>query len=477
MSNELVKVDGSKVISEAMETQFWEAVQNSKWLCTTKFPFWSVLLYKFKYHMEPGIPTAAVDDNFNVWINPEFFVSLPAHSACFVIAHECSHPAFRHLTRLFDLFRDNRYREFTDKNGVIGRVDMYDLSNRAADYSVNWMLQESFNKSDNPKLHNPIPKDKDGNYKWLYKEEYIGLTAEEILADLLKKMDSSEFEFAMSGGMPQSGGSGDKDSDSKDSDKGGKDFKINGESGDVLDDHIKDTASGDGTTESTLKEQSKAKQFESALRSGAEMARGRGLLPDSIQKIVSKLLEPEVNWTDVLTGMIGKLLNEYAGHTDSSWSRFNRRMITYGFYLPGMIGDRVSIVVGLDVSGSMHRYAVQAVTEIDGLRNQYTSTEMRAVTCDAAIQNEIVCDNDTPFNYEQLDTLLGTGGGTVLAPIFDYVHKTFVDIPQPDLVVIVTDGDIDNINEHPDAEYDTVWLVFNSPGFKPNFGEVIHANV
>lgn len=114
-------------------------------------PFWGILSWKMPVYEDKGIPTACTNGK-SIKINPEWAAKLSNAELAFVWAHEISHAAFNHTSRL-------RKKEMWKWN-------------RACDYAINPLLMEAgltMPEGDNQGLFNP---------------DYAGLSADEIYLKL-----------------------------------------------------------------------------------------------------------------------------------------------------------------------------------------------------------------------------------------------------------------------------------------------------
>jgi len=90
-----------------------------------RFAFWGGLLLLGKTFVDRRYPTAATD-GFNTYYNPVFIETLNDKELAFVVLHEVSHVAFKHLYIWKKLFQENPK-----------------IANKAADYVINYLLVET----------------------------------------------------------------------------------------------------------------------------------------------------------------------------------------------------------------------------------------------------------------------------------------------------------------------------------------------
>jgi predicted metal-dependent peptidase len=210
-------------------------------------------------------------------------------------------------------------------------------------------------------------------------------------------------------------------------------------------------------------------EFKSAIQNAFQSSQSRGSLSKNLQLLYNKLFIGSINWVDVLSSYIHRSLAIISAKADYTWDRPNRRLIHAGIYLPSMIGKQLNVCVGLDVSGSMLEILDRAIPEILGLVDQY-NTNCYLISCDCEIKN--VQQVSSKYQLD-LESFLVGGGGTSITPIFEYIEEELKG--KCDLVIIVTDGYIDDVDSR-FSEYETIWLIINNPKFKPNFGNTIYLN-
>ena len=174
--------------------------------------------------------------------------------------------------------------------------------------------------------------------------------------------------------------------------------------------------------------------WERVLRQAASLAAKRGDAPGHVRREIERADHPPQNWRDTLRDWF-----DQGATTTESWSRPNRRFIGGGLYLPGRRRDGINRAVFLiDTSGSMDAVALACI-----------AVETQAALDEAIIDEVIVVYGDvrvtrvdTYRTGEEIEFDPLGGGGTVLAPLFDYVRT---DIEDPSLIVAFTDGFIDNV--------------------------------
>ena len=254
--------------------------------------FFGHMLAKHHIHYTDRVPTLAVDNRRNIYINPEFVMRFKDDNKKlqWALCHEVMHPVLNHLTR-----RNKRDAK---------------LWNYAGDAVINDLLNTT-------RVGRPI-------------ENTVNMpgssakTTEQIYQELEGKRRDQ----------------GDKPGDSE------------GGSGEPVDGDF-DNGLGDDIIESEMSE-SERKELEAQAKvdiaEAAAAAKVRGNLPGALRDFVNRILESEVPWYDKLHEfMQGQQTNDY------SWARPNRRYVAQGHYLPscGKEPKMGEVVIQVDISGSV----------------------------------------------------------------------------------------------------------------------------
>ena len=74
-----------------------------------------------------------------------------------------------------------------------------------------------------------------------------------------------------------------------------------------------------------------------------------GKLPASLKRFIDELVEPKVNWRDLLRQSIQSCITD-----DFTWQRPNRKHMYGGIFLPTLKKDEtIDIQIAIDMSGSI----------------------------------------------------------------------------------------------------------------------------
>lgn len=191
---------------------------------------------KFPEVFPPGNETAATDGK-TIYIDEDFFESLPLAEAVFVLCHEIGHAMWAHL---------DRAKRFKDSSGPDGSPFNPMVWNVAGDYVINAMLKDA-NVGRMPSTA-------------LYDAKYADWLVDDVYRDLMS--NSSKKEQAEQGG--------------------------NGQGQELLDQHIH------------AEREDSDVQWKRAVSSAANAAKAVGNLPSSLERFVEELINPQVPWTDKL---------------------------------------------------------------------------------------------------------------------------------------------------------------------------------
>lgn len=364
-------------------------------------------------------PTAAVDGR-NIYYNRNFFQDLEVDEIVFVLCHEVLHVAFDHFGR-----RSHRDPQWW---------------NMANDYVINGTLvQDKIGKMPTKKVTDENVKDENGKSVQrvgLYDGKYIGWSSEAVYDDLekrkVKKEETLDVHIEMGTDRSKGKGSGDKDG------KGKIPIEIDA-------DELK-----------KIREEMKGKVLQAA-----NAAAGR--MPAGLQRLIDDLVEPKVNWRDLLQQNIQSCIVD-----DFTWVRPNRKHMYSGVFLPVLDKDEtVNVAVAIDMSGSISdEMARDFMSEIHGIMNAYTDFTISILCFDTQVYNY------KEFTNENADELLRYepkgGGGTDFTAFWNYWKDNNIE---PKKACIFTDG-FPFGDWGPENYCDTLWIITEGAKtrVKPPFG-------
>ena len=189
----------------------------------------------------------------------------------------------------------------------------------------------------------------------------------------------------------------------------------------------------------------------------AQAARMCGKMSAGMEKIVDEILNPKVDWRDVLQRFVEKCKDD-----QRTWSRPSRRFIQQGLYLPSQSGEAMGpIVFGVDCSGSCIDDIPQFTNEVRTVFEDQKPRELHVVYFDSTVSHVDCFTKDDDFHMEGHG-----GGGTAFSPVFRKIEELDVE---PVCTVILTDlccGDFG-----PQPEYPVLWVSNHSD--QAEWGEVV----
>lgn len=372
-------------------------------------PFFGTLAIRLKI-LKAGdwLPTAATDGK-HLYFNENFLESLDDQELEFLICHEIMHCVYEHMMR-----RGSRDPA---------------LWNAAADFVINLEIVDQ-NLGKMPKVG-------------LLDEKYRGLSSNEVY-DLLYQEQK---------------------------DKGEQGYK-------TMDVHMEpgqgDPQDGDGNGNTDpwkgpigiSKEEAKqlSDEIKQAVIEAAKQA-GAGNIPGGVKRMLKELLEPEMDWRELLQMDI-----DSAFKSDFAWARPNRKISSMGgIVLPGLDTDSmVKVAVAIDTSGSIsHDMLRDFLSEIKGIMDQHTDFEIKLWFFDTTTYT---VHNFTPDNMDDMISVeIEGGGGTCFDCNFNMMKE--IDLV-PERLLIFTDG-------YPfgswgdDSYCDTIFVIHGNGAQDAPFGQTV----
>jgi len=418
-------------------------------------PFWALVAMKLELlvctsHGGRPVETAATDGR-RIFANPEYCLSLPKYTRHTLILHEVAHVALGHQFR-----RGNR--------------DHY-LWNIACDYVINLLLKDA---------GFPIPGD------WYCDEKYRGWSEEKVFGRIVSDPpppppDSPDEpgDEPGNGSFPESGdGPGDEPGDEIDGGKPGAPAppesappspkKAPGEVWDATDEDGKELTEG--------QKQEGLRDLADTISQGEMAAKDVGKMgsPDE-RRALDRITRPKMDWSAYLAKWIHKV-GKPIGRT---WSRLDRRALSYRQYLPGEIREGLQhLMIFEDISSSVGRAEHQAFfSHLEKIRGATTIQKITIVPFNHVIQQEMIIELGPK---EKLPTDMECGGGTNYEPIFHWLRHTNA---RPDAVIIFTDLECRSYGEP--TRHPILWAsseeVFETGGRwtknKPPFGDAVQIDI
>ena len=325
---------------------------------------------------DPSVPTACTNGRDEMY-GREFVKQLNDAELRFLVLHEVYHKLFRHLTTWQHLYQQDAQ-----------------LANMACDFVINLKIVDDNEKDRFATMTGIL----EGG---CYDTKYAGMDTAQVY-NLLR--------------------------DDQDGNEGGQGSESLPDGGQPFDEH-----DWDGAEEMTADEQRElAREIDEAVRQGALVA---GKLGSGGDRDLAELLQPQVNWREVLREFVQ---NTCTGSDYSTYRRPNRRYLSSGMYMPSGISEQVGeLVVAIDTSGSIGQRELSAfLTEVKEICETVHPESVRLMYWDTR-----VC-RDEKYDMHELDTLVQStkpagGGGTDVDCVTDYIRDNNINAQA---AIVLTDG-------------------------------------
>lgn len=379
-----------------------------------KFALLSGLMTVGKTRVEEDVPTAVTNGRDEAY-GRAFIKSLDDKELAFVVMHETMHKMYRHLFV---------WKKLWDENPQ--------LANMACDYVINIQLVDM----DERQQWIAMPM-KAGKTIGLVDPRFRGMHAKQVF-DILKEEKKDE------GGS--GGGAGDNDG------KGGLDAH-DWEGAKELSDEAKKLLERD---------------IDSAIRQGLIAERKvAGAGAGGLARELQELLEPEVNWREVLREFV---TTTCAAKDASSWRRVNRRYLASDIYMPSLIGEKVGhLCIGVDTSGSIGgQELADFMSEVKSIAEDVHPDRVDLMYWDGEVAGHEEYDAATVPNIVSSTQPKG-GGGTDPRCVHTFMQKKNI---KPQALVMLTDGCIGDWGNEWDIP--VLWVIAGNAGTTAPMGKTIH---
>ena len=337
----------------------------------------------------------------------------------FLILHETYHKLFKHLTTWEHLYKDDPK-----------------LANMACDYVINLMIVD-----ENRDGFATMPKDAEGNNIGLLDEKFRNMDTAQVYKILKQEQEDNP----------------------DDSDQG------EGEgNGAGLDEH-----DWEGAQEMDADEQRElAQEIDQAIRQGALTA---GKVGSGGNRAIDQLLQPEVNWREVMREFITETCR---GTDDSTWRQPSRRHMAMGILRPSGITERVGeLVIAIDTSGSIGQQELtKCLSEIKGVCDTVKPESVRILYWDTKVCSDELY-GDVAGACGSLEQLTQTtkpkgGGGTNVQCVPDHIQANNINAQA---VIVLTDGYLGG--DWGAWTMPLLWGILDNKSARPTIGKTLHINL
>ena len=367
-------------------------------------------------------PTAYTNGRDEVY-GREFVDKLNDAEFRFLILHECYHKLYRHLTTWHHLYKENPQ-----------------LANVACDYVINLKIADD-NKNDG------FATMTGALTVGCYDEQYRGMDSAQVYEMLKQKQQQQQASGDSTTGTGNPGPGTGNGSPSNSLPQG-------------FDEH-----DWEGAQELSADEQRElARDIDEAIRQGALIAGKMGTGGD---RDLAELLEPQVNWREVMRDFIQTTCS---GSDYSTWQRPSRRYIGMGHYLPSGISEAIGeLVIAGDMSGSIGQREISVIlTETKEICDTVHPDKVRMLYWDTQ-----VCQ-DEEYEQHELDDLVKStkpmgGGGTTVECVPEYITAKGI---KPQAVVVITDGYLGG--SWGQWSCPVLWVIIDNKSAKPDVGVAVH---
>ena len=336
----------------------------------------------------------------------------------FYILHETYHKLFMHLTTWQHLYKDD-----------------HELANIACDYVINLMIDD-----ENRDGFAPMPKDEQGKPKFCIDEKFRNMDTAQVYK-ILKQEQEDNPTNPVSGSEKSEGAGG------------------------GLDEH-----DWEGAQEMDADEQRElAQEIDQAIRQGAMTA---GKVGSGGNRAIDQLLQPEVNWREVLREFITETCR---GTDDSTWRQPSRRHMAMGILRPSGITERVGeLVIAIDTSGSIGQQELtKCLSEIKGVCDTVKPESVRILYWDTKVcSEEVYGGTGTPLEQLTQTTKPQGGGGTNVQCVPDYIQEKNINAQA---VIVLTDGYLGG--SWGTWSTPLLWGILDNKSAKPTTGKTLHINL
>lgn len=176
-------------------------------------------------------------------------------------------------------------------------------------------------------------------------------------------------------------------------------------------------------------------------------SKSQGKLPAGIDRLFGDILNPQLDWKDMLRKFIVQVIPH-----DYTYVAPSKKSYSLGYYMPKVVREHIELTIGIDSSGSIsdHEYA-EFLSEIYAMCRQFECLKATLLVCDAAIQEvKEIDENFDPYSIH------GRGyGGTDSLPVYHWIEKEKGGNIK--LLVYFTDGYINIPTKL--YEFPTLWIV------------------
>lgn len=190
------------------------------------------------------------------------------------------------------------------------------------------------------------------------------------------------------------------------------------------------------------------------------VSQAAGLAPAGMERIIADLKKVKTPWKEILRRFITNLVPH-----DQCWSNPNRRYISEGLYLPGVLKESCpKFAIGFDTSGSVDvELATQFASEITDILVNLRPEAVDVYYCDAKVHKV-----DRLIPDDSMEIKLVGGGGTLFGPVFEKILES-----QEEYAAILYFTDLMAGDVPKDPGIPTLWVAPEPCNLEGPFGETV----
>jgi predicted metal-dependent peptidase len=201
-------------------------------------------------------------------------------------------------------------------------------------------------------------------------------------------------------------------------------------------------------------------EIDKALRQGGMLA---GRMGKTIPRVIGELLEPKIDWREVLRDFVQSAMR---GKDEYTWRKMSKPYLANDMYIPSMHTETMGeLVVAIDTSGSIDNEQIsEFASELASICEVCSPDKIRVLWWDTKVHGEQVFIG----NYQDIGKMLKPlgGGGTHVGCVSDYMIKNSVNA---EVLVIFTDGYVEGDIKW-EVSAPTMWFVTQNGSFDPPAG-------
>jgi predicted metal-dependent peptidase len=347
------------------------------------YPFFArIMLAMTRHEVDKNSPveTMAINQYGHLYFNTEFVNKLTFDNLQACLAHECCHVAFLTFQRQKD--RDP------------------ELWNVATDISINWILVEAGMKLPEGVL---LPN-ADGTMnlpKAKLKINVKDIPAEKVYELLEKEAEKVKANYS------------------------------------TMDTHLEgdgdDSGGNTGDASDANSSQKNDHKWKQVCANAAAFAKNRGNLSGCIERMLNDILNPKLNWKEVLNKYITKELP-----FNYSYNRPSKRSHALGIYMPHELKENLNVIVTCDVSGSIGDAELnEFLSEVFGICTAFEQVKARLIFW----STKVFPEDDIQIDRESIQQIVQhkpkSTGGTTISCVSRYMYDNNI---QSRINIHLTDG-------------------------------------